>query len=808
MQAPGVTAALQLGNYDRATGNVTWSSPINLHGSGESNYNWTRTNINLRDAFGGSPPGFVTFRFILSGGGSVGGQRVRWNIDDIQVFDNVPANRQLTVGNAWDLNSRSQMADFYFNSDAASLIELNPNVFNNDQNPVAYRWNLESGVARSGTAFHESPGGNFNVFTDGERQHTLQLRFPVNVTSSVAPATDLEGDNGSPVLTFWYAYDLPAGTSLQVQYAPASAPTNWQPLPGNRGVLLSATTPSGGPNEQTVRSLTVMQPVEIDLTTIPNWDTSAFFVRWVMTSAAGATPGNGVWIDDIKIERASASGYTSYPFVDSAEDSNFTNQNWRILPDVTGNWGTSSAQGGYGGSTNAYTDSAAGNYAATAGQARYLELRRPIDLRRDTALNTTEPTRPAASSPILSFYHKRLLADGAQLVVQIARPGTLPTWQTIWTFTAGGTASQQNEWERAEIDLNAAMQTALGTAYTATAGGTDTDDDILVRFGFLTSGTVVAADGVFIDEIRVQNATALVHTLSSGDYSDTIESSSLTGVPLNQRWHLGGRWGSISEVSTFTDFVYNGSSSLHDSPPVFELSNPAEEQYRDQSRAIAQLAPVIDMTGVTAADLPRLTFWTRFEVGTGDEIRVEISEANSDNVIGFDKEAGWSGWSRTTPSSVNLWSQGVGRTDTWTRQIIDLSEYAGRRIRVRFVIETPDTAQQGDGWFLDSVTITRGLLTAVPMPLVDDANTLTNWVAEGRWGVTDQYAFVDISSPPPAANLGAGGWSGWLFDCEGLRAPEDDVPTPLTCADPAQYSNILARVRTGTRLRAQVPRSR
>src|SRR5690606_25771319 len=161
-------------------------------------------------------------------------------------------------GNAWNLNNRSQMHDFIFNSDTNKTIEDNPALPNTTG---AWRWNLTSTNARGGTGWDDSPGIPYSVHTQGgPRVHFLEFKYPIDLRPSRVPpppAADDQGDTGSPVVSFWYAYDIPEGSSLQVQYTFDTRDTNpdsWQPVPDD-GLLLDFVSPPAavGRNEQTAR---------------------------------------------------------------------------------------------------------------------------------------------------------------------------------------------------------------------------------------------------------------------------------------------------------------------------------------------------------------------------------------------------------------------------------------------------------------------------------------------------------------------------------------------------------------------------
>ena len=125
---------------------------------------------------------------------------------------------------------------------------------------------------------------------------------------------------------------------------------------------------------------------------------------------------------------------------------------------------------------------------------------------------------------------------------------------------------------------------------------------------------------------------------------------------------------------------------------------------------------IIDLRGVTAADVPILYFWSRWWVNSNNFLEVQISfeDPSVMNNAGFcrsiqndqcyEHNLGWSPWT-------TVWEEAWdSRTYTWQRQQVDLSQYAqsgstpGKRIRIRFV---SDSLRNGgdDGWYIDDVQI-------------------------------------------------------------------------------------------------------
>ena len=110
------------------------------------------------------------------------------------------------------------------------------------------------------------------------------------------------------------------------------------------------------------------------------------------------------------------------------------------------------------------------------------------------------------------------------------------------------------------------------------------------------------------------------------------------------------------------------------------------------------LSPVIDLSGVRA---PRLSWKEYVDVeinATVDVLRVEVFDADRPElVIGAAK----------VPT----------RTREFQSRLLDLTGFAGRKVRLRFVVDTVDaTNNRGEGWYVDEVRVFGEALPPPPPP--------------------------------------------------------------------------------------------
>jgi Flp pilus assembly pilin Flp len=789
------------GNLNRAA--LTWI-PIALRGN-STNFNWTRTQIDLDQVFA-TVPSRLTFRFVITS--TAAGSNVRYYLDDITVVSQPGPLGGYGVNAEWTFDAPSQLGDFLFNSDASVIAT----------SPQGWRWNVQSlpsgftgatGTTIGLTGFPRSLSNNTTA--NDSITHFLEFDRPIDLTS--APAADAEGDTGPVALTFQTAFRLAQNnTSYVVQWSRspqvrdetnASADETWTTLSG--GLLLNNATCTSAcaPNEQNARNVSAMTPISILLNSIPNWNTEPFRLRFAVITQ-GNTNVNadaGVFIDRVRIERESGSPYVDYPFLDSAESSTFTAQNWQ----PTGLWATSG--GGIFGTANHYSDSPTGN--SPAGQTANFQMRRQIDLRADSAGHT--PTYAPATNPTLTFHFRRSAANNSssRFAVEIWTART-NTWVEVWRWNNEG-ARINTVYERVEIDLRSAIAQALrvGTGNSAwqwggtgaqsiTANSDPLDDDIRIRFRSSAPNSP-AMDGYDLDEIRIGEQATFVHRLwttpltadvtglGDGIFTDRIESRAPAGsspTALTDRWLRSGEWGTTATARS-------GASGFTESPAG---------NYAHNSTYALYFAPIIDLRGMVGSQNPTFDFFTQLHIGADDTLRVQIATEDAgyiNTALGYDRLYGWNTW-QTIPSTVydwQTWDIGADRYDSWHRIRVPLGQWArnggtaGQRIRLRLQFTTDgNSGTVGNGIVIDDASFQFGAIT-YPIPFVADTNDPSQWIREGTWGSSQQFTYGGSSAP---ANFGSFGWTGYYYDCETLPAA---VRSTDTCT-PTGMSNMLGRVVT------------
>lgn len=823
------TVSLQVAPHDgvnRPTGwqNTGWTQ------SGGKNYEWTQESVNLT-GLGFNAGDRVSYRFRIQSGAST--DRRRWYVDDIHIKNQNTPDLSLTSGlTEADMfgicTDPDKICDTFWDLEDTAKAE--------EDFRTTGRWALTSNRSRTGLAWEDDPGFSYSLEEgsgagDDQRVYYIEFDKRINLPSTSNNGVDFigladwEGDTGAPALTFWQSYTIKDNAKLEVQYFDDNT-GEWVVL---RQIVH---TIGGGEFSQSI------SPYEVDLTrrqvmnangtatntfeTIPNWWTTPMRVRFAMTvldEATTSADGIGWTIDDVLIERIGAARFTEYPLYDSAGDGGdieFEESTKRWLG--TGRWQITN-ESAYGTGQYAFTDSPGADYAP--GQNTSLQLRFPIDLNSDTPANpaaqscvaaqaggTCEIERqPVAVQPTLSFFWRRDLQTNHRLVVEIARSnaGVISAFETVWEYNYDSSNARQVAWERAEIALY---------PYITDDAGSNTEDDLVIQFRLDTTGnSSLAADGVFIDDIRVEDANMMEYNLWSttnggqsqrfidtiddrtfivGDTSDTPD---IDGRWWN-RWHLGGSWNGMNPIQSFP--AHSGTQVLHDSPPIDPdpFDDSTTYRYEIDSYNVLEMRRVIDLTGVdTASGLdgtPRMYYWWRNDLAEDAWLEVQMSyelptPPNPAPILtyGDDELYGWSPW-------ITVKRHGQDKNYQWVRAELNLSSlrdedsnntynFSDDRIRVRFVLNANDVANTSDGWFIDDVEFNTSRMREIPLPFIDRAQGLTNFVGEGQWGL-DIASFRGGSDAPEFGDGTDSGWEAHYFNCE--YRPDPD--TALLAIDPRQ----------------------
>lgn len=193
----------------------------------------------------------------------------------------------------------------------------------------------------------------------------------------------------------------------------------------------------------------------------------------------------------------------------------------------------------------------------------------------------------------------------------------------------------------------------------------------------------------------IQNGDVLQYllVLDNGLYtvSDTI--TKIYGQPVvafsdncsaTANWTMGN-WGITSAQ------YHTPTSSITDSP---------SGNYASNANKSITLSGTIDLTSVASA---RLNFWTKWDIEAGyDYVQVKVS---------IDGGTSWTplcGKYTKTGSSNQISGSPLydGTQTTWVQEDIDLADFIGHTIKLRFALVS-DGGVNADGYYFDDITVTK-----------------------------------------------------------------------------------------------------
>lgn len=721
------------GEADRAAMAPNWQR-IDLRQGNTLNYNWTRNVVDLSNVNGVNYAGkLVAFRFVMENRNN-GGTR-RWYVDDIEFrnrdLHGIPGGpAAYTIGDQWDFEElpadpNNDMQDFIFSArwDQTTNYPAQGSTYS-----------MQHSNGRTLTDFSESPYSTSNFTRTWIRTHYMEFNGWVDISGGLP---DLEGDIGNPMLSFQMGYIVGRYTGIEVQYttdAYGIGADNWQVVPG-----IDPSNPYGrirdvadGDNNNG-RTQGSMREYKVPLTELVTNGITRIRLRFALLVTNAAYRYDGMWIDDVYIEREGEPGYLNYPFYDSAESSGV--ENW-----LTSSWWRTNEQAYEGG--HAFTDSPGDGVNYVRNSNTFLRTIDPIDFFNDTPANLALDDRnsaggngnnpdgvlaPAATNPVLTFWHSRRINSYDAFYVEWRRINeTDSEWKQLWVWQIGmNTRRNENSWESRQQDAWERVVVDLSTMFNqfSTSDGDPEDDDILFRFRLYSDNNSNVDDGVYVDNIAIEERpTERVHRLwgptnnrsvggvnygtgTSGRYAEDFDSSAYW-----ENWHVGGNWEIIewetqNGLRAATDSTGNGLQIAAPNTPIATFDNitqawtivpisvidinttPPEDipltYSQNNTFSVLEMNTIIDLRATEVAENPTLYFWTRYYVGNDDRFSVEISyelTSNIDNQLNnwcgsnrpncYEHEYGWSEWQE-------VWYRDEwDRNWAWNREQISLAPWA------------------------------------------------------------------------------------------------------------------------------------
>jgi len=807
LRDPSMNAYLEIADYDPDNdgiferGDLVWTT-VPIHTGGTTNYNWTYQHLNLREILDdpGTPEldpvidNKYTLRFVLelpegSDSYAVGdnnGYRLWW-IDSISI-DHSTQSEYFYTAQKWDLNDTSQADDFITSGrwELTAARTRGSEGFAWDDSPFEQYQKTElDGCGTCAATNNTTTGTELDGYVEptGDtndsnlRMHTLEFNGIVDLLHPLG-VTDLESDGGEAIISFWSAYDLGDDTGLEVQYTTdldydAGEAPDWDPIPG--GILVNRENGSSTRQD----SLTFYEVNLEQLLTLEPSANGKFRIRFALIAGDDAGNNNepGWWIDDIQLERQAISSFLVYPYYEGFEQEGSIGD-WLL----GGRWGLASnrsyrsdEEGEHSLSDSPQTNDDGGNPQDVdflRNSDTTAEIRLAFDVNNDSPLNPyspactlppdicAEPDNDLPNDPIMTFHWWHDLADndGEHLYLEWKKADDTGTWETLWVYrdrmswnssTNNDTRVQRN-WQRVEVDLR---QIWAESKFDNNVPDSATDDDILFRFRLETDNDSTTADGVYIDEIKIEERVEKVHALWDEGSSEEVDNNVFpTTGPLVYTTSTF-RYVRFVEISP----ILKDSSKRYATIAEFNLYDPDSNVIDRSSWSIIDFSddrsndPIGDMldgdTGTQwFADERQLPHWFELDLGTGEQpaffsiLPRQLDPSNS-----------WyrNGWIHEYQVYV---SNDPGTNKDW--QLVadgELEETAAeqtRELRIDYTTDTPPAGQE------DTVTIV-GNGVSYRDNLDDRADELfDNWYLGGTWEVVEwaQYdgvlAFHDSTSVP------------------------------------------------------------
>jgi len=422
--------------------------------------------------------------------------------------------------------------------------------------------------------------------------------------------------------------------------------------------------------------------------TRPAVDLSAYAGRKVrlifaLTNGYSAGVSTGWYLDDISVEKIQTKTFPfSESFVDGMGDWWISNGAWQI--------------GGAPGAGPMECYNASVQCAATVLDGNY----------SDTNSNLVSPslTLPniAANEQIqLRFWHWFSFAGRTQscagcnhdfgriYIQQETSPG-------IWsgaTEVSNYVGYSAGVWTRTMVDLS------------AYAGS-----KVRILFNLSNGYSAAIAAGWYVDHVTIDT----VNKSNSLPYSEDFSSG------LGDWWSSNGTWQVGGPPSVGPMECYNGTGQC--------AGSVMDDNYSNTNSNL--VSPPIDLPNIGTGEEIQLRFWHWFSFAgrtqacagcDHDYGRVYIQTENSPGV-----------WSAAT-----LLHSYVGYTaGVWTRPMVDLSAYAGLRVRILFSLSNGYSAGIAAGWYIDDISI-ETVFNVVNLPFTENFENGMGawWSNNGTWQV-------------------------------------------------------------------------
>lgn len=225
----------------------------------------------------------------------------------------------------------------------------------------------------------------------------------------------------------------------------------------------------------------------------------------------------------------------------------------------------------------------------------------------------------------------------------------------------------------------------------------------------LTSDGQNQLDGWTMDDLAIQEEAIR----TSYPFTDSTEG----GIAP---WFYDSPWG-VVELSAAESRSGVATKAWADSPAG---------AYASGADSSLQLA--IDLS---AAVMPVFSFWHRYAF-----------DVNSDHGFVEVRRGGTNTWSRLYFVT--------GTSSSWSEARIDLAEYAGNQVDIRFRVKADANGTNANGWLIDDIRIGETQTPPIAYPLIDPMETDANWLTSSWNLATDAYQGIRAFTDSISGNYG------------------------------------------------------
>lgn len=422
------------------------------------------------------------------------------------------------------------------------------------------------------------------------------------------------------------------------------------------------------------------------------------YMRFRLDALSDTRVGDGWWIDDFSL-RFRPTSTVILNWCDTMEGGGtnwINNSKWAIVNGPDANVITGQTVSPLSG-TRFWSDSPRADYFPST--SNVLELSPSVEL-------TT------ATNPEVVFWHQRDLGTSENLYAEVSQNDG-ETWTTVWSYQDGslpmgyGTVPDHGHshiltWTRESASLSSVK-----------------GSPVRFRFRLESQSDGSVDDGWWIDDVCFQErVTPVAHVLSSGPFNEKFETTL-------QNWYVNGLWGTTTDT-------YRSTST-------YAATDSPGRDYAHESNSTMELKTPIDLTGTVK---PTLYFWDKFNLNYDDYALVEISTST-------DAGQTWGSWN-------SIYGYLAVTTASWDRRQVDLTDYIGRWIRIRFRVYSVLDGATADGWYIDDLSVVdrNGAEPTFSLPFRDNAEaTNSYWVNDHTWGKATTWQPIGSG-----AGLGTGSW--------------------------------------------------